>query len=121
MPLSWTRNGEVVELALGREPCNEIGLEMLGEDFQRAVMNETEPSAGSIAEVEDDLRSGRAKVLFYNQQVVDPLTERLLSIAEDANVPVVSVTESMPEGATYVGWMLDQLDATGRALAAPAS
>lgn len=98
-----------------------LGLKMLGEDFQRAVMNETEPSARAIAEVEDDLRSGRAKVLFYNRQVVDPLTERLLAIAAEANVPVVAVTESMPEGATYVGWMTEQLDATARALAAPAS
>ncbi|HET7717304.1 MAG TPA: zinc ABC transporter substrate-binding protein [Bauldia sp.] len=98
-----------------------LGLRMLGEDFQRAVMNETEPSAGAIAEVEDHLRSGRAKVLFYNSQVVDPLTERLLAIAKEANVPVVPVTESMPEGQTYVGWMLDQLDATAKALAAPSS
>jgi len=98
-----------------------LGLEMLGTDFQRAVMNETEPSARAIAEVEDDIRSGRARVLFYNRQVVDPMTERLLALAGEADVPVVSVTESMPEGSTYVDWMRDQLDATARALAAPAS
>ena len=98
-----------------------LGLKVLGEDFQHAIMNETEPSARSIAEIEDDLRSGRAKVLFYNSQVVDPLTERLLALAEGANVPVVAVTESMPRGKTYVGWMLDQLDATAKALATPAS
>jgi zinc/manganese transport system substrate-binding protein len=98
-----------------------LGLEMLGDEFQQAIMNETEPSARAIAEVEDNLRSGRPKVLFYNSQVVDPLTERLLAIANDAGVPVVAVTESMPAGKTYVGWMLDQLDATAKALAAPAS
>ena len=98
-----------------------LGLKMLGEDFQHAIMNETEPSARAIAEVEDDLRSGRAKVLFYNSQVVDPLTERLLAVAKEAGVPVVAVTESMPKGKTYIGWMLDQLDATAKALAAPAS
>jgi zinc/manganese transport system substrate-binding protein len=98
-----------------------LGLDMLGEDFQRAVMNETEPPAQAIAEVEDDIRSGRARVLFYNRQVVDPLTERLLAAAKEADIPVVAVTESMPEGDTYVNWMLDQLDATERALSAPAS
>lgn len=98
-----------------------LGLKMLGEEFQHAIMNETEPSARAIAEVEEDLRSGRARVLFYNSQVVDPLTERLLATAEEAGVPVVAVTESMPADKTYVGWMLDQLDATAKALAAPAS
>jgi zinc/manganese transport system substrate-binding protein len=98
-----------------------LGLKMLGEDFQHAIMNETEPSARAIGEVEDDIRSGRTKVLFYNSQVVDPLTERLLATASEAGVPVVAVTESMPKGQTYVGWMLDQLVATAKALAAPAS
>lgn len=98
-----------------------LGLKVLGEDFQHAIMNETEPSARAIAAIEDDLRTGRAKVLFYNSQVVDPLTERLLAVARESNVPVVSVTESMPDGQTYVGWMIDQLDATAKALAAPSS
>ncbi len=98
-----------------------LGLKVLGADFQHAIMNETEPAARAIADIEDDLRSGRARVLFYNSQVVDPLTERLLAVAEEANVPVVAVTESMPEGKTYVGWMLDQLDATAKALATPAT
>ena len=98
-----------------------LGLKMQNQRFQTAIMNETEPSPRAIAEVEDDLRSGRAKVLFYNSQVVDPLTERLLALAGEAGVPVVAVTESMPHGKTYVEWMLDQLDATAKALAAPAS
>jgi zinc/manganese transport system substrate-binding protein len=45
----------------------------------------------------------------------------LLATADEAGVTVVAVTESMPAGKTYVGWMLDQLDATAKALAAPAS
>ncbi|MCB1494472.1 MAG: zinc ABC transporter substrate-binding protein [Bauldia sp.] len=98
-----------------------LGLEMRNVDFQRAIQNETEPSARQIAEMEADLRDHRVKVLFYNNQVVDPLTERLLATAEEAGVPVVGVTETMPVGATYAGWMLDQLDATERALSTPSS
>jgi zinc/manganese transport system substrate-binding protein len=98
-----------------------LGLEMLGEEFQQAIMNETEPPPRAIAAIEDDLRSGRAKVLFYNSQVSDPLTERLLAIAGEAGVPVVGVTETAPAGLSYGEWMSRQLDATAKALAAPAS
>lgn len=98
-----------------------LGLEMRNTEFQRAIMNETEPSARQIAAFEDDLKSGQVKVLFYNKQVVDPLTERLLAVAHAADVPVVGVTESLPDGSTFIEWMTDQLDATERALAAPSS
>lgn len=98
-----------------------LGLDMRNEDFQRAIQNESEPSARQIAGLEADIRDGEVKVLFYNSQVVDPLTERLLAAAEETGLPVVGITETMPEGASYVGWMLDQLDATEKALSAPSS
>ena len=98
-----------------------LGLDMRNEDFQTAVMNETEPSAREIAAFDNDLKTGKVKVLFYNSQVVDPLTEEALATARSAGVPVVGVTESLPPGKTYLDWMLGELDATARALAAPSS
>lgn len=98
-----------------------LGLDMRNEDFQRAIQNESEPSARQIAGLEADIRDGEVKVLFYNSQVVDPLTERLLAAAQESGLPVVGITETMPEGGSYVGWMLDQLEATEKALSAPSS
>jgi zinc/manganese transport system substrate-binding protein len=98
-----------------------LGLDMRNEDFQRAVMNETEPSAREIAAFDDDLKNRQVKVLFYNSQVVDPLTEQALAAARNAGVPVVGVTEILPPGKTYLDWMLGELDTTARALAAPSS
>jgi zinc/manganese transport system substrate-binding protein len=85
------------------------------------VMNETEPSAKSIAAMEADLKDKKVRVLFYNSQVSEPMTEHLKSLAEQGGVPVVGVTETIPPGATYAGWMLGQLDATEKALAGPSS
>ncbi|MEP5516988.1 MAG: zinc ABC transporter substrate-binding protein, partial [Bauldia litoralis] len=74
-----------------------LGLDMRNEDFQRAIQNESEPSARQIAGLEADIRDGEVKVLFYNSQVVDPLTVRLLAAAEETGLPVVGITETMPE------------------------
>lgn len=98
-----------------------LGLEMRNQSFQTAIMNEAEPSATDIAAMEDDLKNRRVKVLFYNEQVTDPLTERLLAAAEEGDVPVVGVTETLPPGSTYASWMIDQLNATEKALAGPSS
>jgi zinc/manganese transport system substrate-binding protein len=98
-----------------------LGLDMRNERFQLSVMNDTEPSARDIAALEDDLRTGRVKAFIYNRQVADPLTERLLGIANRSGVPVVGVTETLPAGKTIQDWMLEQIDELGRALGAPSS
>ncbi|HEY4164635.1 MAG TPA: zinc ABC transporter substrate-binding protein [Dongiaceae bacterium] len=93
-----------------------IGLKMRNEGFQLAVMNDTEPSASDVAAFEDDLKTGTAKVLFYNNQTSDDLTMRLTGIANDAKIPVVGVSETEPPGTRYQQWMIDQLDSLGQAL-----
>jgi len=98
-----------------------LGLKMRNERFQLAVMNDTEPSARDTAAMEADLKGRKVKVFFYNNQVTDPLTERLLKIANAANVPVVGVSETQPAGKSFTAWMLTQLDATEKALAGPSS
>ncbi len=98
-----------------------LGFEMRNEAFQTAVMNDAEPSASSIAAFEDDLKQHKVKVLFYNNQVTDPLTDRLLGVAKTAGVPVIGVTETLPPGMNFVEWMTSELDATGKALAGTSS
>ncbi len=98
-----------------------LGLTMRNERFQLAMMNDTEPSARDVAAFEEDLKSRKVKVLIYNKQVSEKLTERLRAIAEKAKVPVVGVTETMPADTTYVDWMLSELDALDKALSGPGS
>ncbi|HXQ65451.1 MAG TPA: zinc ABC transporter substrate-binding protein [Alphaproteobacteria bacterium] len=94
-----------------------LGLKMRNDRFQLAVMNDTEPSAGEIAAFEKDLRSRTVKVLFYNSQTSEALTERMRGIAKQAGVPIVGVTETEPPGKRYQEWMMSQLDALDQALA----
>ena len=98
-----------------------LGLRMSNQDFQTAIMNETEPSAKDIAAVVDDIRDHKVKALVYNTQVTDAMTEQLLGTAREANVPVVGVTETVPEGMSYAEWMTGQLESLEKALAGPSS
>ncbi|WP_421999331.1 metal ABC transporter solute-binding protein, Zn/Mn family [Reyranella sp.] len=93
-----------------------LGLEMRNDGFQLAIMNGTEPSPRQVAAFESSLRDRTVKVLIYNSQVSDDTTSRLKRIADEAGVPVVGVTETMPAGKTYVQWMVDQLEALQAAL-----
>jgi zinc/manganese transport system substrate-binding protein len=89
---------------------------MRNERFQLSVMNDTEPSASDVAAMQDDLKRGKVKIFFYNSQVSDDMTARLLEIARAAKVPVVGVTETAPADKSYQRWIADELDAVGKAL-----
>jgi zinc/manganese transport system substrate-binding protein len=56
------------------------------------------------------------RLLAYNEQTVDPLTERVLAAAKANDVDVVAVTETLPDGTDYVSWMTSNIAAVQRAL-----
>ncbi len=88
-----------------------IHLRMRGQRFQLAIMNGTEPSASEIAAFQKDLKTRAVKVLLYNRQTSEPMTERMRAIARQAGVPVVGLTETEPAGMKYQDWMRSALDA----------
>ncbi len=98
-----------------------LGLTMRNQRFQLAMMNDTEPSARDVAAFENDLKEHKVKVLIYNSQVSEKLTERLRDIAGKAKVPVVGVTETMPANVSFQDWVLGELDALDKALSGPNS
>lgn len=95
-----------------------MGLEMLNYSFQVDTMNETEPSPSDVAAFENSLKDGTAKILFYNSQVTDDTTTRLLGLARAGNVPVIGVTETEPSGQTIETWFASQIAAVTASLAA---
>jgi len=94
-----------------------LGLTMRNESFQRATMNDTEPSAKDIAAFENDLTSRTVRLVLYNKQVTGKLTQRIIDVARKARVPVVGITETEPDDTSYQDWMLGQLGAVETALA----
>lgn len=60
--------------------------------------------------------SGAVGAFVYNEQTGGPETDRLLAAAQDAGVPVVPVTETLPAGKDYLTWMRDNIAALEDAL-----
>ncbi len=96
--------------------ARQLGLDMRNSAFQRAVMNDTEPSASDVAAFEDDLKAHKVKALLYNVQTTGTMPQRMRRIAEQAGIPVVGISETEPAGMHYQDWMLAQLDALDKAL-----
>ncbi|MGY2065305.1 metal ABC transporter solute-binding protein, Zn/Mn family [Blastococcus sp. SYSU DS0619] len=88
------------------------------EGYRESASNEAEPAPGDLAEFEAALSAGEVDVLVYNTQTEGGVPEQLRASAEAAGIPVVEVTESAPEDASFVDWQLTQLRALSDALQA---
>ena len=51
----------------------------------------------------------RVQLLVYNAQTSGPETEQLLAAAKASGISAVAVTETLPQDATYLSWMGDNL------------
>jgi len=84
--------------------------------FTHPIEEGSEPSASAVSAMTSLATQHRIKVLFYNNQAVSPITQRVNAAAKAAGVPVVGVAETVPAGLTFQGWQLEQARALLRAL-----
>lgn len=86
------------------------------EEFSEAVEEGTDVSPAVLADTEALFTDEKVKALVYNEQTTGPETEAVLKAAKGAGVSVVPVTETLPEGEDYVGWMRDNVAAVRAAV-----
>jgi zinc/manganese transport system substrate-binding protein len=106
------------------EPVADYMLQAAGADnltpwaFQADIMNGTDPSAQDVAVERSLFTQHKVKVLLYNQQVTDTLTESFITLAQQNGIPVVGVYETMPvPGFDYQSWMLTEVQDLQKAVA----
>ncbi len=84
-------------------------------EFSEAVEEGTDPPAAVVTA--NNATFAEAKVLVENAQTTGPITTQAEQAAAANRVPVVKVTETLPDGVTdYVTWMNGQVDALAAAL-----
>lgn len=85
-------------------------------EFSEAVEEGADVPVQALRETLDLFTDEQVDLLAYNEQTVDSTTEQVQAAAEDAGIPVVSFTETLPEGQHYAEWMSANLDSLARAV-----
>lgn len=86
--------------------------------YARAPANESEPTPTDIRQFADALKSGEIKLLIVNTQEESELTGKITNAAKSANVPMVNLTEQMPEQYdSLTAWMESLVDAFSQVIA----
>ena len=86
--------------------------------YAQATANESEPTPTDIKQFTDALKAGEIKLLVVNTQEESELTGKITNAAKSANVPMVNLTEQMPEQYdSLTAWMEGLVDAFSQAIA----
>jgi zinc/manganese transport system substrate-binding protein len=85
--------------------------------YQRASANESDPSPADLDAFRTLLSRKQVDVLIYNTQTQGSIPDQIRGAAQQAGVPVVNVTETVPPGQTsFEGWQYAQLTAIAKEL-----
>lgn len=79
-------------------------------EFSESIEESGDVSPRSLADMLALLADHKVALLVYNEQSAGPVTVEVRSAAEQAGIPVIPVTETMPPGKTYLTWMADTID-----------
>ena len=92
------------------------------EEFSEAVEEGNDPPAAVLNATLQLFTTNPARVLVADAQTESASTDQVVQAATSAGVPVVAVTETLPEGTDdYVTWQSRQIDQLAAALGTPAS
>ena len=87
------------------------------EAFTEAIEEEQDVPPAALKETLDLVTSKRVVLLAYNPQTESSQTEAVRKAAEDAGVPVIEFTETLPAGTDYAAWMQANAEAVAKAIA----
>lgn len=95
----------------------EVGLvNQTPEEFSEAVEEGADVPPRVLADTLELFDGDQVSVLAYNEQTEDSTTEQVRAAAEDAGVPVVDFTETLPDNMSYVEWQQSNIDNLADAL-----
>ncbi len=73
-------------------------------EFSEAIEEDSDVPATLLQSVLNLIGDGSAAIVVYNEQTGGPQTDAVIDVATDNQVPAIGVTETLPDGMSYVQW-----------------
>jgi zinc/manganese transport system substrate-binding protein len=85
-------------------------------EFSEAVEEGQDVAPATLLEALDAVRSGSVSVVIANAQTGGAETTQIIAAADEAGIPVLEFSETLPEGQTYIQWMQQNIEELAGAL-----
>lgn len=84
--------------------------------YAEAIEEGSDIPAALVAQMQDLLEEDKADVFLFNVQNANKTTQEARKLAQQNDVPVLKLTETLPSGKDYITWMLENATALAEAL-----
>ncbi|SKB77241.1 zinc/manganese transport system substrate-binding protein [Arthrobacter sp. 49Tsu3.1M3] len=85
-------------------------------EYTAAIEEDADVPPAVLKTTVDLVASRGVRLLAYNTQTEGPQTAAVKKAAENAGVPVVNFSETLPDGQSYLQWMAGNVESIGKAL-----
>ncbi|MGO2890094.1 MAG: metal ABC transporter solute-binding protein [Leuconostoc mesenteroides] len=88
-----------------------LGYKIMDTDFSEAIEEGNDPSSATLAALKSAITNHKIAFFVNNTQTSSSTVSNLIDLAKKNDIPVVNVTETIPNGENYVSWKLKELKA----------
>lgn len=85
-----------------------MGYRVVDEHFAMAIEEGSDPSYSDIKDLQDKIKHHQISFFVVNTQSDSKIVQHMVKLCEEYHIPVIKVTETMPQNKTYQQWMLSQ-------------
>jgi len=85
-------------------------------EFEEAIEQGNDPSPSALAATRDLISQKQVRALVFNVQTEGKVADDVRATAETAGVPIVEVSETLPDGLDYIQWQTQNAEALAEAL-----
>lgn len=93
-----------------------IGLKVTNQKFEAAIENGTDPSPAVIKDMQKEITDKQIALFVLNTQADSNIVENMVKRVQKQQLPILKVTETLPQGKNYQSWMLSQYQALNKIL-----
>lgn len=94
----------------------DLGVTVEDNHFAKAIEDGTDPSIKDVKDIQNGLKNHQVDMLVVNKQVKSNVVDKLKKTAQDNQIPIVYLTETLPKGLGYSEWMDNNLSKIDQAL-----
>ncbi len=85
-----------------------IGFKVANPKFEKDTENGVDPSPSSIKTMTSGIKNHKIAFFVFNKQVDSKTVNNFVNLAKQNKIPVLGVTETLPEHENYNSWMISQ-------------
>ena len=86
-----------------------LGYHVMDNDFSEAIEEGNDPSPATLSALKTAITSHKIAFIVNNKQTTSATVNNIIDLAKANHIPVVNVTETIPNGEHYVSWKLAEL------------